>query len=103
MGSSITENYNNNDSNPYLQKTYSYYIGQTPKGASNMQRIAQLLRSIKKLETIINMKSNFRRVSIFHEKIGTYLEHLKLKTFKNRTPSLIKILLVLIKKGRGTG
>ena len=64
MGSSNTENNNNNDFYSYLQKndlTYINYINQTPKGASNMQRIAQLLRSIKKLETIINIKSNFRR------------------------------------------
>ena len=63
MGSSNTENNNNNDFYSYLQKndlTYINYINQTPKGASNMQRIAQLLRSIKKLETIINIKSNFR-------------------------------------------
>ena len=63
MGSSSAENYNNNDFYSYLQKsdlTYSYYISQTPKGASNMQRIAQILGSIKKLETVINMKVNFR-------------------------------------------
>ena len=63
MGSSNAENNNNNDFYSYLQKndlTYINYINQTPKGASNMQRIAQLLRSIKKLETIINIKSNFR-------------------------------------------
>ena len=61
-GSSNTENYNNNFYS-YLQKndlSYTYYINQTPKGASNMQRIAQLLRSIRKLETINNIKSNFR-------------------------------------------
>ena len=63
MGSSSAENYNNNDFYSYLQKsdlTYSYYISQTPKGASNMQRIAQILGSIKKLETVINIKVNFR-------------------------------------------
>ena len=63
-GSSNTENYNNNDFYSCLQKndlSYTYCIDQTPKGASNMQRIAQLLRSIKKLETIINIKNNFRR------------------------------------------
>ena len=63
MGSSNAGNNNNNDFYSYLQKndlTYINYINQTPKGASNMQRIAQLLRSIKKLETIINIKSNFR-------------------------------------------
>ena len=63
MGSSNAENNNNNDFYSYLQKndlTYINYINQTPKGASNMQRTAQLLRSIKKLETIINIKSNFR-------------------------------------------
>ena len=63
MGSSNAENNNNNDFYSYLQKndlTYINYINQTPKGASNMQRIAQPLRSIKKLETIINIKSNFR-------------------------------------------
>ena len=62
MGSSNTENYNNNFYF-YLQKNdlpYTYYINQAPKGALNMQRIAQLLRNIKKLETIINIKSNFR-------------------------------------------
>ena len=60
---SITENNNNNDFYSYLQKndlTYINYINQAPKGASNIQGIAQLLRSIKKLETIINIKSNFR-------------------------------------------
>ena len=53
MGSPITENNNNNDFYSYLQKndlTYINYINQTPKGASNMQRIAQLSRSIKKIE-----------------------------------------------------
>ena len=51
-GSSNTENYNNNNFYSYLQKndlSYTYYINQTPKGASNMQRIAELLRNIKKL------------------------------------------------------
>ena len=64
MGSSNAENNNNNDSYSYIQKnylTYTNYINQAPKGASNMQEIAQLLHSIKKLETIINIKSNFRR------------------------------------------
>ena len=64
MGSSNIENYNNNNFYSYLQKndlSYTYYINHTPKGASNMQRIVQLLHSIKKLETIINIKSNFRR------------------------------------------
>ena len=62
MGSSNAEN--NNDSYSYIQKNdlaYINYINQAPKAASNMQEIAQLLRSIKKLETIINIKSNFRR------------------------------------------
>ena len=36
------------------------YINQAPEGASDIQEIAQLLRSIKKLETIINIKNNFR-------------------------------------------
>ena len=64
MGSSSTENYNNNHFYSYLQKndlSYTYYINQTPKDASNMQRIAQLFRNIKKLVTIINIKSIFRR------------------------------------------
>ena len=63
IGSSNTENNNNYDFYSYLQKndlTYINYMNQRPKGASNMQRITQLLRSIKKLETIINIKSNFR-------------------------------------------
>ena len=63
MGSSNTENSNNSDFYSYLQKndlTYMNYINQTPKSASNIRGIAQLLRSIKKLETI-NIKSNFRR------------------------------------------
>ena len=63
MGSSNTENNNNNDFYSYLHKndlTYINYNDQTSKFASNMQRIAQLLPSIKKLETIINIKSNFR-------------------------------------------
>ena len=69
MGSSNTENNNNSDFYSYLQKNdlvYMNYINQTPKGVSNMQRIAQLLRSIK---TIIIIKSNFRsyEVSIFHK------------------------------------
>ena len=53
-----------------------YYINQTPIGASNMQRITQLLRRIKKLETVINIKGNFRRfeVSIFHEVRTQYFE-----------------------------
>ena len=64
MGSSNTENNNNNDFHSYLQKydlTYINYINQAPKGAPNIQGIGQLLCSIKKLETIINIKSNFRR------------------------------------------
>ena len=64
MGSSNTKNYNDNNFYSYLQKNdliYTYYISQTLKGASHMQRIVQLLRSIKKLERIINIKSNFRR------------------------------------------
>ena len=63
MGSSNTENSNNSDFYSYLQKndlTYMNYINQTPKSASNIRGIAQLLRSIKKLETIVNIKSNFR-------------------------------------------
>ena len=63
MGSSNAENNNNNDFYSYLQKndlTYINYINQTPKSASNMQRIAQLLRSIKKFEIIINIKSDVR-------------------------------------------
>ena len=64
MGSSNTKNNNNNDFHSYLQKndlTYINYVNQAPKEASNIQGIAQLSRSIKKLETIINIKSNFRR------------------------------------------
>ena len=51
----------------------SYYINEAPKGASKIQRIAQVLHSIKKLDKVINNKGNFRRfkVSIFHEKIRT--------------------------------
>ena len=63
MGNSNAENNNNNDSYSYLQQndlTYINYINRAPKGAFNIQRIAQPLRSIKKLETIINIKSNFR-------------------------------------------
>ena len=63
MGSSNTENDNTNFYS-YLQKndlSYTYHISQSPKGTSNMQRIAKLLRNIKKLETIINIKSNIRR------------------------------------------
>ena len=62
MGSSNAENNNNNDSYSYLQKndlTYINCINQAPKGASNVQGIAQLLRSIEKLKIIINIKSNF--------------------------------------------
>ena len=39
MGSSNAENHNNSDFYSYLQKndlSYTYYINQTPKGASNM-------------------------------------------------------------------
>ena len=64
MGSSNAENNNNNDSYSYLQKndlTYINYINEAPKGASNIQGIAQLLRSIEKLKTIININSNFHR------------------------------------------
>ena len=63
MGSWNTKNNDNNDFYSYLQKndlTYINYINQTPKSASNMQRIAQLLRSIKKFEIIINIKSDVR-------------------------------------------
>ena len=48
MGSSNTENNNNNDFYSYLQKndlTYINHINQTPKRASNMQRIALLLHN----------------------------------------------------------
>ena len=67
MESLNTETYNNNDFYSYLQKNdliyiyilnESYHINETPDGASNMQRIAQLLHSIK---TIFNIKSNFHR------------------------------------------
>ena len=50
MGSSNAEKNNNNDSYSYLQKndlTYINYINQAPKEASDIQGIAQLLRSIK--------------------------------------------------------
>ena len=50
MGSSNAENNNNNDSYSYLQKndlTCINYINQAPKEASDIQGIAQLLRSIK--------------------------------------------------------
>ena len=63
MGSSNTENNNNNVFYSYLQKndqTYINYINQAPEGAYNTQRIAQLLRSIQKLEMFIKIKSNFR-------------------------------------------
>ena len=43
MQSPNSENYNNNGFYFYLQKndlSYIYYINQTAKGASNMQRIA---------------------------------------------------------------
>ena len=45
MGSSNTENYNNNDFYSYLQKNklaYTYCISQAPKGVSKMQKIVQL-------------------------------------------------------------
>ena len=64
MGSSNTENSNNSNFYSYLKKNdlaYMNYINQTSKSASNIRGIAQLLRSMKKLETIINIKSNFRR------------------------------------------
>ena len=51
MGSSNTDNYNDNNCYSYLQKndpTYTYYINQTPKVASNMQRLAKPLRRLKK-------------------------------------------------------
>ena len=50
MGSSNAENNNNSDSYSYLQKndlTCINYINQAPKEASDIQGIAQLLRSIK--------------------------------------------------------
>ena len=50
MGSSNAESNNNNDSYSYLQKndlTCINYINQAPKEASDIQGIAQLLRSIK--------------------------------------------------------
>ena len=80
MGSSSTENYESNDFNSFYKRMTCinilyqlYYINPTTKGASNMHRIAQILRSIKKLETVININGNFRRFSanIFHEKIRT--------------------------------
>ena len=45
----------------YKRMTYINYINQALNGAPNIQEIAQLLHSIKKLETIINITSNFRR------------------------------------------
>ena len=62
MGSSNAEKNNNNDSYSYLQKNdlaYINYINQVPKGASNIQGITQLLRSMEKLKAIISIKSNF--------------------------------------------
>ena len=50
MGSSNTDNYNDNNYS-YLQKndpTYTYYINQTPKVAPNMQRLVKPLRRLKK-------------------------------------------------------
>ena len=64
MGGSNAENNKNNDFYSYLQKndlTYINNINQALKRAPSIQAIAQLLRGIKKLETIINIKSNFRR------------------------------------------
>ena len=69
LGSSNTENYNNSDfyilHTKEWTETYilyqSYYINQSPKAAPNMQRITQLLHGMQKLDTIINIKSNFRR------------------------------------------
>ena len=52
LGSSNTENYNNNDLYSYLKRItwhilhQSYYINKTPKGASNMQWIVQLLNGM---------------------------------------------------------
>ena len=49
LESSKTENYINNSFYSYVQKndlTYAYYINQTPKGASNMQKITQLLHGM---------------------------------------------------------
>ena len=59
MGSSDAENNNNNDSYTYLEKndlTYINDINQVPKHSGNRPALAQH----KKLETIINIKSNFR-------------------------------------------
>ena len=64
MGSSNAENNKNNDFYSYLQNNdlaYINNINQAPKGAPSIQAIAQLLHGIKKLETIIDIKSNFRR------------------------------------------
>ena len=52
MGISNTENNNNNGFYSYLQKNYLTYITTSIRH--------QKVRSIKKLETIINIKSNFR-------------------------------------------
>ena len=83
----------------YKRMTCIYILNQykTPKGVSNMQRIAQLLHSIK---TTFNINSNFRRyqLSIFHEKKEHNSSILKLKTFKNRTSILIKNFTVPYKK-----
>ena len=67
MGSSNTENYNNNDFYSYKRMTWHIHTTlivlhqSDTKSASNMQRIAQLLRRKMKLETVINIKGNFRR------------------------------------------
>ena len=64
LASSDIENCSDNNFYSYLQKndqTYTHYINQAPKGSSNMQGIVQFLHGMEKLETIINIKSNFHR------------------------------------------
>ena len=65
-----------------------------------MQRIAQLLRSIK---TIINIKSNYChcQVSIFHEKIGT--EHFEAENLQKYNTEPHQNFTVPYKKHRSTG
>ena len=63
-----------------------------------MQRIAQLIRRIN---TIFNIKSDFRRISIFHEKIGA--KHFEAENRQKQNTEPHQSFTIPYKKRRGTG
>ena len=89
LGSSNTENSNDNGFCSYMQ-IHIYHI---------MQRIAQLLHGIQKLQTIKNIKTNFNHQQVITSR-GKYKHNkniLRLQTFKT-----FKDLLGLTKMYKGT-